>query len=297
MSSSYSLAIKRQPLSLKLLIWGFIGLWLIIAAFPFIWTLWGSFKMEADFFSKADWANALFAPRTIEEHGTAFIGAGYDGAWVQEEFWKAVLNTTIVCFFVVCTSLTIGTLGGYALSRSGYRYTFWLLITALIFRAMPPITLVAGYLLPFFEWNLWGHLATTIIVLVAINQPFTLWMLHSFFQKIPKELDESAKVDGCTQFQAFRHVIIPVMWPGVITTGLFSFLLAYNDFAVTSMLLSKENQTMVPKIASFLGTTQTEGNVMFAVSAVVSATAPLFILVMFFQRQIVSGLTQGAVKG
>lgn len=297
MSSTNSLARKRQSLGLKMLIWGFIGLWLIVAAFPFFWTLWGSFKMEADFFSKADWMNALFAPRTIAEHGRAFISEAYNGAWVQEEFWRAVVNTALVCFFVVCTSLTIGTLGGYALSRSSYRYTFWLLITALIFRAMPPITLVAGYLLPFFEWNLWGHLATTVIVLVAINQPFTLWMLHSFFQKIPKELDESAKVDGCTQFQAFRHVIIPVMWPGVITTGLFSFLLAYNDFAVTSMLLSKENQTMVPKIASFLGTTQTEGNVMFAVSAVVSATAPLFILVLFFQRQIVSGLTQGAVKG
>ena len=179
---------------------------------------------------------------------------------------------------MVCTSLTIGTLGGYALSRSGYRYTFWLLITALIFRAMPPITLVAGYLLPFFEWNLWGILPTTIIVLVAINQPFTLWMLHSFFQNIPKDLDESAKVDGCTQFQAFRYVIIPVMWPGVITTGLFSFLLAYNDFAVTSMLLSDENRTMVPKIAAFLGTTYTEGNVMFAVAAVVSATAPSIYL-------------------
>ena len=122
-------------------------------------------------------------------------------------------------------------------------------------------------------------------------------MLHSFFKKIPKDLDESAMVDGCTSFQAFRHVILPVMWPGVITTGLFSFLLAYNDFAVTAMLLSKENQTMVPKIAGFLGTTQTEGNVMFAVAAVVSATIPLFILVMFFQRQIVSGLTAGAVKG
>ena len=83
----------------------------------------------------------------------------------------------------------------------------------------------------------------------------------------------------------------------MITTGLFSFLLAYNDFPFTSLLLSKENQTMVPKIAGFLGTTQTEGNVMFAVAAVVMATVPLFILVMFFQRQIVSGLTAGAVKG
>jgi ABC-type glycerol-3-phosphate transport system permease component len=149
----------------------------------------------------------------------------------------------------------------------------------------------------FFQWNLWGHTATTIIVLVAINQPFTLWMLHSFFKNIPAELDESAMVDGCTRFQAFRNVIIPVMWPGVITTGLFSFLLAYNDFAVTTMLLSRENQTMIPKVASFLGTTQTKGNVMFAVSAVVSVTAPLFLMVLFFQRQIVGGLTAGAVKG
>ena len=92
-------------------------------------------------------------------------------------------------------------------------------------------------------------------------------------------------------------MIIPVMWPGVITAGLFSFLLAYNDFAITAMLLSQENQTMVPKINSFMGTTQTEGNVMFAVAAVVSAIIPLFILVMFFQRQLVSGLTAGAVKG
>ena len=287
----------KMPMGLRVFSTVFIIFWLIIAAFPFLWTLWGSFKVELDFFSKADWTNALTGARTTVEYGTAFTGAGYEGAWVQEEFWKAVLNTSIVCIFVVCTSLTIGTLGGYALSRSGYRYTIWLLIAALMFRALPPITLVSGYLPPFFAWNLWGVLPTSIIVLVAINQPFTLWMLHSFFQKIPKDLDESAKVDGCTQFQAFRLVIIPVMWPGVITTGLFSFLLAYNDFAVTTMLLDKENQTMVPKIASFLGTTQTEGNVMFAVAAVVSATAPLFVLVMFFQRQIVSGLTAGAVKG
>lgn len=287
----------KRPLALRLASNGFVILWLLAAAFPFIWTLWGSFKVELDFFSIADWTNAIFGRNTQETYGSPFTGAGYYGAWVQEEFWRAFINTSIVCFCVVCTSLTIGTLGGYALSRSGYRYVFWLLIAALIFRAMPPITLVAGYMLPFFEWNLWGILPTTIIVLVAINQPFTLWMLHSFFQSIPKELDESAKVDGCTQFQAFRHVIIPVMWPGVITTGLFSFLLAYNDFAVTSMLLSEENRTMVPEIAAFLGTTQTEGNVMFAVASVVSATAPLFVLVLLFQRQIVSGLTAGAVKG
>ena len=288
---------KASPNWLNFLSISFLVLWLVLACVPFLWTFWGSFKVQADFFSKQDWQNAIYGIRTLVETGASFTTDGYEGAWIQEGFWKAALNTAIVTLSVVAISLTLGTLGGYALARSGFRYAFWILIAALVFRAMPHITLVSGYLLPFFELGLWGHLSTTIIVLVAINQPFTLWMLHSFFLSIPKDLDESAMVDGCTRFQAFRHVIIPVMWPGVITTGLFSFLLAYNDFAITALLLTEENQTMVPKIASFLGSTQEQGNVMFAVAAVVSATAPLFVLVMFFQRQIVSGLTAGAVKG
>ncbi len=288
---------RSLPPTLKIATVGFLVLWLIIAAFPFLWTVWGSFKVQADFFSRESFWNAIWGTATTAQTGGPFTGAGYYGAWVTNDFWRAVLNTAIVTVCVTVISLTFGTLGGYALARSGYRYSFWLLMLALVFRAMPHITLVSGYLLPFFELNIWGHLPTAIIVLVAINQPFTLWMLHSFFLSIPKDLDESAMVDGCSRFEAFRRVVIPVMWPGVITTGLFSFLLAYNDFAVTAMLLSQPNQTMVPKIASFLGTVQQEGNVMFAVAAVVSATAPLFVLVMFFQRQIVSGLTAGAVKG
>ena len=134
-------------------------------------------------------------------------------------------------------------------------------------------------------------------MLVSINQPFTIWMLRSFFQNIPVELDESARVDGCSVFQAFRLVIMPVMWPGVITTGLFSFLLAYNDYLVTSLLLDAETQTMVPAISGYFNRETTTTDQVEAVSAAVSITAPLFLLVMVFQRQIVSGLTAGAVKG
>jgi multiple sugar transport system permease protein len=288
---------QQRLTPLKIFSYTMVGAWLIIAAFPFLWTFWGSFKVQGDFFSKADWTNALYGVLTLKETGGTFTSNGYVGAWIQEEFWRNVLNTMVIVFFTVIISLTFGTLGGYALARSGFRYAFWILMAALIFRAMPHITLVSGYMLPFFEWNIWGLKGTAIIVLVAINQPFTLWMLHSFFKNIPIDLDESAMVDGCTRFQAFRHVIVPVMWPGVITTGLFSFLLAYNDYAVTSMLLSKPNETMVPAVASFLGSVQVQGNIMFAVAAVVSATAPLFVLILFFQRQIVSGLTAGAVKG
>ncbi len=288
----------RTPMKFfSVLSFSLVALWLLIAAFPFLWTFWGSFKVQSDFFSKADWMYALWGTNTARETGNAFTGSGYYGAWIIEGFWKNFLNSGIVVFFTVIISLTFGTLGGYALARSGFRYAFWILMAALVFRAMPHITLVSGYLLPFFEWNIWGYLPTTIIVLVAMNQPFTIWMLHSFFLNVPKDMDESAMIDGCTRFEAFRYVIVPVMWPGVITTGLFSFLLAYNDFTVTVMLLSEENETIIPAINSFLGTTQVEGKVMYAVAAVVSVTAPILVLILFFQRQIVSGLTAGAVKG
>lgn len=287
----------RRPASLAIMSTAFVMLWLVLAAFPYIWTVWGSFKVEADFFSRETWQNAVFGVKTIQQTGAAFTGDGYFGAWIESEFWRSVINTAIVATCVTTISLTLGTLGAYALSRSVHRYKFYILIVALVFRAMPDITLVSGYLLPFFQLNIWGYLPTTIIVLVALNQPFTLWMLYSFFVNIPKELDESALVDGCSRFQAFRLAVMPVMWPGVVTTGLFSFLLGYNDFAVTSMLLTQENQTMIPKISSFLFKIQSEGHVMYAVAAVVSATAPLFVLIMFFQRQLVAGLTAGAVKG
>jgi len=275
----------------------FIFCWLVISIFPFLWTFWGSFKVKADFFSRADWWYAVSGVNTLIETGGRSTLEAYINSWIEGEFWRAARNTVIVTFSVVTISLFLGTLGAYALSRSTYKYAFWILIAALVFRAMPHITLVSGYLFPFFQLKIWGILPTTIIVLVAINQPFTLWLLYSFFKTVPKELDESALIDGASYFQTFRHIIMPVMWPGVITAGLFSLMLAYNDFTVTALLLNQENYTMVPKINAFLGTVEHGGNYMWAVASVVSATAPLFMIVMFFQRQLISGLTTGAVKG
>ena len=296
MSAEPARGALRPPAALILLTWGFIVVWLVASTLPFLWTLWGSFKVGADFFG-LEWMNVVTGEFTKKQTGGAWTGENYQRLWVVEDFSRAALNTMVVTASVVLISLTFGVLGGYALARSRARYAFWILILALVFRAMPHIALVTGYLYPFFQLGIWGYLPTAIIVLVAINQPFTIWMLRSFFLNVPPELDESALVDGCNRVQAFWHVIMPVMWPGVITTGLFSFLLAYNDFTVTVSLLSSASHTMVPKLESFLGTVQIAGDRMNAVAAAVSATVPLFFLVMFFQRQLVSGLTQGAVKG
>lgn len=254
-----------------------------------------------------------------------FIGVTvqhYIAVWVDNEFYRNFINSMIVTAGVVTVSLTIGTLAGYALARTGSNLAFWLLIAALIFRALPHSVLVTGYLPPFIGsreilmplWDspflgwffnlfsdepptFYGQPLAVIIVLVSINQPFTIWMLRSFFQNIPAELDEAARVDGCSHFEAFRRVIMPVMWPGVITTGLFSFLLAYNDYLVCALLLDAQSQTMVPAITQYFNRETTSTDTLEAIAAAVSITAPLFLLVMIFQRQIVSGLTAGAVKG
>lgn len=245
--------------------------------------------------------------------GTDIVGLTtehYEAVWIDRGFTRNFINSMIVTLSVVTVSLTVGTLAGYGLARSDSLFAFWLLVIALVFRALPHSVLVAGYL-PYFitsaEWlspifgeyapTLYGKPWAIIAVLVAINQPFTIWMLRSFFQNIPTELDEAARVDGCSHFGAFRRVIVPVMWPGVITTGLFSFLLAYNDFLVTSLLLDAQNMTMVPAIANMFNRETTASDEVQAIAAAVSITAPLFLLVLAFQRQIVSGLTAGAVKG
>ena len=129
----------------------FILFWLTISIFPFIWTLWGSFKVKADFFSRAEWTYALSGFNTLIETGATTTVKAYIESWTEGEFWRASMNTMIVTVSVVSISLFLGTLGAYALSRSTYKYTFYILIAALIFRAMPHITLVSGYLFPLYQ--------------------------------------------------------------------------------------------------------------------------------------------------
>ena len=226
-----------------------------------------------------------------------FTSKHYESVWFLNEFYKQFFNTIIITLGVITISLSVGTLAGYALARSNSMIAFWLLVAALIFRALPHSVLVTGYLEPFIEYGFYGKKSAVIILLVAINQPFTIWMLRSFFMNIPQDLDDAAQIDGCNPFQAFWLVIMPLMWPGVITTGLFSFLLAYNDYLVAALLLDGQSQTMIPAIIQYFNMETTMTDLVEAIAAAASITAPLFLLVLFFQKQIISGLTTGAVKG
>ena len=266
------------------LLYAGLAAWLLLAALPVLWTVVISLRSYVDAFSAPlRW----LAPLTLEN---------YRGLWIDREFHRNMVNTLIVTVSVVTISLTVGCLAGYALARYRGSLGFWLLIIALIFRALPHSTLLPSFHALFDALGIRNTLGALVFVLVAINQPFTIWMLRSFFVGIPQELDEAAMVDGCTRLQAFRRVIIPVMWPGVVTTGLFSFLLAYNDFMLSSALTNADKMTMPAAIAGAI-TAESDALLMQGVAGAVSITIPLIILVAIFQKQIVSGLTQGAVKG
>lgn len=274
----------KRSLPISVLLYGGLLFWLVIASLPVVWTALISFRQYVDAFSSPiKWV----APFTFEN---------YTRLWIDKEFYQNFLNTMLVTVSTVTISLTVGCLAGYALSRYRGSLGFWLLLVALMFRAIPHSSLLPSFFTIFDALGIRNTYFALIFVLVAINQPFTIWMLRSFFVNIPKDLDEAAMVDGCTRFQAFRCVIIPVMWPGVVTAGLFSFLLAYNDFLLSSALTSGDKMTMPAAIANAI-TAESESFLMQGVAGAVSITIPLIILVVLFQKQIVGGLTQGAVKG
>jgi ABC-type glycerol-3-phosphate transport system permease component len=261
-----------------------VGLWLLVAALPVLWAAVISLRTYVDAFaSPLLW----WAPVTLEN---------YSRLWLEQGFARHFWNTVLVTASVVTLSLGVGCLAGYAFSRYRGALGFWLLLMALAFRAIPHSTLLPSFFTMFDALGIRNTTLALVLVLVAINQPFTIWMLRSFFMHIPAELDEAAQVDGCSRAQAFRRVIVPVMWPGIVTTGLFSFLLAYNDFLLSSALTNAEQMTMPAAIANSINA-ESEALLMQGIAGAVSITLPLIVLVVVFQRQIVSGLTQGAVKG
>ncbi len=212
-----------------------------------------------------------------------------------EQFYDYFVNTVIVTVGTVVVSISVGCLAGYSLARYAGIASVVVLIAALAFRALPRL----AFILPYFWVSQLTGLHDTyfivIITLVAVNQPFTIWMLRSFFMDIPKELEESAMVDGANRLTAFRKVIIPIMWPGIISTALFSLLLAYNEFLLVR-ILTQTNWTLPVAISRYTGG-EDPRHLTLAAAASVSATIPLVLVILFFQKNLVKGLAAGAVKG
>jgi len=244
-------------------------------------------------------ANRIPAPNSVVYIGCIFAGVAVALALPEivntAEFYDYLINSVIVTVGTLCVSLSIGALAGYGLARFRHVVSVYILVIALAFRSLPSLALV----LPFYYLGQLSGLYDThillILCLVAVNQPFTIWMLRSFFMEIPREIEEAAMIDGASRLKSFISVIVPIMWPGIITTGLFTLLLAYNDFLL-ARILTQINWTLPVGIAQFTGG-EDPGHVTLAAAGSVSVTLPILVVIIFFQKYLIRGLASGAVKG
>jgi multiple sugar transport system permease protein len=270
-------------------LWWVGGLAIIVyALFPIAWIVSLSLKAPADL------ANGRFLPTQVSFENYRLIIVG-DAA---ELFLPALRNSFGICLIATAISCLLAMFAAYAIARLDFPGKRLILSTALAVAIFPVISIVT----PLF--NLWRTIGLydtwpgLIIPYLSLTLPISIWTMSAFFREIPWEMEQAAQVDGATNWQAFRRVIVPLAAPGVFTTAIIAFFIAWNDFVYGISLTSTGAARPVPAaLGLFSGASQFEApNGPIAAAAVV-VTVPVVVLVLLFQRRIVAGLTNGAVKG
>jgi multiple sugar transport system permease protein len=215
--------------------------------------------------------------------------------WQTTNFYSYLSNTVIVAVVSTVFALLLGVPAAYALSRFPSWISVVLLVAALVFRALPRFAVV----LPMYDISrTLGIYDTKIAVaaaLVAINQPFSIWLLRNFFAEIPHQLDEAAMLDGCSRVQVLWRVMVPLMGPGILTAGIFMFLFAFQEYLTALVLTDSSSKTVPVFIATQLG--QTLPMLQQAGAASMLLTIPVVLIAFVAQKYLVAGLSDGAVKG
>lgn len=215
--------------------------------------------------------------------------------WVDKQFWRFLLHTAIISVCAVTISVSIGSMAAYALSRLRSRVASGLLFSLLAMRMFPHILLAIPFFVIAQAANLIDTYPAMIMAIVALNQPFTIWLMRSFFAEVPSELYDSAVMDGCTPWQTFRRVALPIVRPGLWVTVLFSLLLAYNEFLLALVLTRTNTKTMPVAIAEYGAEDITYWSL--SAAAAIGIMLPILIFMLFMQRHLVRGMAAGAVKG
>jgi trehalose/maltose transport system permease protein len=224
----------------------------------------------------------------------------YEDVFSNGDFLVALRNSAIVAFSTTVLSLLIGTIGAYALGRFKFRGRLPVMYLILSMTMFPSIAILGSLFDLIRRFGLYNQLPALIITYLIFTLPFTVWVLTSFFQGLPKELEEAAYVDGASPFETLYKVMLPLIAPGLVTTGLLAFIQAWNEFLFAVSFMQTPDRRTVP-LAIFEFATQTGGGFEIPwgsiMAGTVVVTVPLIVLVLIFQNRIISGLTAGAVKG
>jgi trehalose/maltose transport system permease protein len=270
---------------------GRLGFYLLLAViifytvFPFYWAIVSSLKEGSELFK------VEFVPPDPK-------WTNYTSVFKEQPFGRNILNSVFVSISTVALSLGLAVLAAYALGRIQFRGRLALLFTILGVSMFPQIAVLSGMFELIRTLGLYNNLLSLTLSYMIFTLPFTVWVLTTFMRELPKELEEAAIVDGAKPFTIVTRVFLPLMGPALATTGLLAFIAAWAEFLFAlTFTLSSETRTVPVAIALISGASTYElpwGNIM---AASVIVTVPLIVLVLIFQRAIVSGLTAGAVKG
>jgi trehalose/maltose transport system permease protein len=276
---------KLKKLVGRIAFYLFLAVIVVYTVFPFYWAIISSLKAGSALFKVEFWPSHL-------------AWDNYFSVFREQPFGRNILNSIFVAVSTVVLSLALAVAAAYALGRIQFRGRTVLLILVLGVSMFPQIAVLSGMFELIRSLRLYNNLLSLTLSYMIFTLPFTVWVLTTFMRELPKELEEAAIVDGAKPYTIVTKVFMPLMGPALATTGLLAFIAAWNEFLFAlTFTLSSEQRTVPVAIALISGASSYElpwGNIM---AASVIVTVPLIVLVLIFQRRIVSGLTAGAVKG
>ncbi|GGE15323.1 ABC transporter permease [Aureimonas endophytica] len=264
----------------------YVGAVLILfwSAAPFLWQFSTSFQLDRELTAATPrlWPD----PFTLEHYYNAFVG---------KQLHRYVWNSLVVSLATTALCLLVGSLAAFSLSRLDIKGRFGILVVILSVSMFPQIAIVGPLYLVASNLGLLDTYTALVITYLALGLPLVTWVLFGYFETLPREIDEAARMDGVGLLGLLFRVILPMSLPSLVTTGLLAFITAWNEFLFALAFTSDINRQTIPVgIANFTNQYYVPWGDIAAASAVV--TVPLIILVLFFQRHIIEGLTQGGVK-
>ena len=256
---------------------------LLVFAFPFLWIIVTSLRTESTLFTTVfqlfPEAPSLASYREL----------------LSSDFPRFILNSLIVCLPATLIAVVLALLAAYAFSRRNFAGKGGLLVVIIFSQLFPFVVLVTPLYTIFFRLNLVNSFLGLIFVYIAITLPFAIYMLIGYLDTVPKALDESAIIDGCSIVGVIFRVILPVAWPGLAATAIYAFAQAWNEYIFALAFLTDNSLKTVPVgLASYFGEFSTRWDLVMTASVV--ATVPTLIFFLFAQRQLVAGLAAGSVK-
>lgn len=258
---------------------------MLFTVFPFYYAILTSFKSGSELFNIDYWI-------------TTFNFENYQAVLGQSSFVSSIWNSILVATSAVAIAMVFGLTAAYALGRVHFRGRGTVLMIVLGVSMFPQVAVLSGLFEVIRAFNLYNDPLSLVFSYTIFTLPFTVWVLTTFMRQLPKELEEAAIVDGASPVVTLFKVFIPLMGPAMATTGLLAFIAAWNEFLFALTFTLTDDQRTVPvAIALITGGSQHELPWGHLMAASVIVTVPLVVLVLIFQRRIVSGLTAGAVKG